>query len=116
MLSLRNSGLKSLEKELHPADAQPEEERASGWHDRDAQSYLQALPSLPAASCPAFSSFVGFPSKLSRTLSAFIRCDLEKKSVGHDLKTGPERTAKGGLTVYLAKMGTATGISASRCV
>lgn len=79
---------------------------------RDARGVLADLSALPAITCAAFLSLMGLPSKLCQELCLLgvIQCNLEKKTVDHDLKTGQQRTAKGGLHVYLDKVWASVGM------
>lgn len=78
---------------------------------RDTRGVLADLSALPAITCAAFLSLVGLPSKLCQELCLLgvIQCNLEK-TVDHNLKTGQQRTAKGGLPVYLDKVCASVGM------
>lgn len=65
------------------------------------QTFLRCLQSPVQPFCLLWAFLQN--SVKNSCLLGVIRCDLEKKSVDHNLKTGQKRTAKGGLPVYLDK-------------
>lgn len=89
------SGLKSPEEEFGQVDwGSPNEEWTAqqGMPRTCSQTFLlcRQSPVQPFVLCgPSFKT-------LSRTcLLGVIQCDLEKKSVGHNLKTGQKKNCKG---------------------
>lgn len=92
LLPLRNSGLKSAEEESCQVDcgSPMKKELPEDGPARAVWDVPAGLSSLPAIDSVGFSSSVGLPSKLCPELCLLgvIRCDLEKKSADHSLKTG----------------------------